>query len=261
MCSRYMIIIIITKCQPARRYSGCWWWLLLKGRAATVLPGGWWPCWWRFCWWCWWWFRSQSWLLVMRSKKRCRIIGHDGGDDDDDDDFGRLWKIVLLLSGRNWICQFAPKMSPSNFRPQLFHLLFCLLHLFSCSFYKRPSSSSSAGFFPFTKSCIFVVTIFVNNICQGQRYEEIYIRKFWEIGFGVTFPLHTPTIYHSTPIKVWVNFHKDVPLISFVPFVIHFKLNEKIADNKFLLTFRPGFLFCGITQDTLTWENSESKSF
>jgi len=37
----------------------------------------------------------------MRSKKRCRIIGHDGGDDDDDDDFGRLWKIVLLLSGRN----------------------------------------------------------------------------------------------------------------------------------------------------------------
>ena len=202
-CVSGMIIIIITKCQPARRYSGCWWWLLSKGRAATVLPGGWWPCWWRFCWWCWWWFRSQSWLLVMRSKKRCRIIGHDGGDDDDDDDdFGRLWKIVLLLSGRNWICQFAPKMSPSNFRPQLFHLLFCLLHLFSCSFYKRPSSSSSAGFFPFTKSCIFVVTIFVNNICQGQIYEEIYIRKFWEIGFGVTFPLHTPTIYHSTPIKV-----------------------------------------------------------
>ena len=40
----------------------------------------------------------------------CRIIGGDydyghhgadGGDDDDDDDFGRLWKIVLLLSGRN----------------------------------------------------------------------------------------------------------------------------------------------------------------
>ena len=39
----------------------------------------------------------------------CRIIGgdydygHDGADggDDDDDDFGRLWKIVLLLSGRN----------------------------------------------------------------------------------------------------------------------------------------------------------------
>ena len=31
--------------------------------------------------------------------------------------------------------------------------------------------------------------------------------------------------------------------------------------KKFLLTFRPGFLFCGITQDTLTWENSESKSF
>ena len=40
----------------------------------------------------------------------CRIIGGDyhychdgadGGDDIDDDDFGRLWKIVLLLSGRN----------------------------------------------------------------------------------------------------------------------------------------------------------------
>ena len=37
----------------------------------------------------------------------CRIIGgdydygHDGGYDDDYDDFGRLWKIVLLLSGRN----------------------------------------------------------------------------------------------------------------------------------------------------------------
>ena len=46
----------------------------------------------------------------MRSKKKWRIIGGDyaychdgadGGDDDDDDDFGRLWKIVLLLSGRN----------------------------------------------------------------------------------------------------------------------------------------------------------------
>ena len=112
--------------------------------------------------------------------------------------------------------------------------------------------------------CFFSVykkLYFRYNICQGYRYEEIYIRKFWEIGFGVTFPLHTPTIYHSTPIKVWVHFHKDVPLIPFVPFVIHFKLNEKIADNKFLLTFRPGFLFCGITQDTLTWENSESKSF
>ena len=138
-------------------------------------------------------------------------------------------------------------MSPSNFRPQLFHLLFCLLHFFSCSFYKRPSSSSSAGFFSVYKKLYFRY-----NICQGYRYEEIYIRKFWEIGFGVTFPLHTPTIYHSTPIKVWVHFYKDVPLISFVPFVIHFKLNKKIADNKFLPSFRPGFLFCGITQDTLT---------
>ena len=47
-------------------------------------------------------------MLMKILMKMCRIIdgdyyyGHHGGDGgDDDDDFGRLWKIVLLLSGRN----------------------------------------------------------------------------------------------------------------------------------------------------------------
>ena len=47
-------------------------------------------------------------MLMKILMKMCRMIGGDGdyghhGADgkDDDDDFGRLWKIVLLLSGRN----------------------------------------------------------------------------------------------------------------------------------------------------------------
>ena len=127
---------------------------------------------------------SSPWRMVtmlMILMKMCRIIGgdydygHHGADggDDDDDDFGRLWKIVLLLSGRNWICQFAPKMSPSNFRPQLFHLLFCLLHFFSSSFYKRPSSSSSAGFLPFTKKTVFSLQYLSRVKIRRNLYSEV----------------------------------------------------------------------------------------